>query len=258
MQEDDPTLQAPGAGASDQDKQLYQMKLSSYKEAVKDIDNIHLNSDFQSYADIINDPAATDSEKLQAYSNYRVDSVVADTSFGSYQSSDQDFKFDWLTRDSDFMRRVNSGDVSGYYSKQAVARAQSPTHQIDFEQDTANLIDAGSRLTYAQQGVIAINVASMNLMCAILNGNKASLINDPKAQNVNRTPGFEYQGAKPVDAQTAIASAVAASMKELSLSAVGCSMSPANVAYKNLYVQLVQSVAQRAASRMPGGVQQTA
>ena len=155
------------------------------------------------------------------------------------------------------MRKANSGDLSSYYKQQDVTKPQDPPTHIDFLKDAAKLIDVGSSLTSLQQSVIAINLASTHLMFAIANGNSASLIDDPKAQNINHTPGFMYAG-KRVDAKTAIAEAIAQSLQELKLSKVGASKSPSDMTYRDLFVRQVQAFAQHAMAQTETSIPKTA
>lgn len=250
LQEDQPALRLPGSAATAEERSNFSTLLNNYEAAQETVDDTQLSQSFQSYVDIINDPKADDDQKLGAYSRYRLESVLADTSFErGYQMSDQDFKFEWLTRNSDFMTRVNSGDVSLYYRGQAELKASSKTGLIDRDKDTANLIDVGAGMTHAQQGVIAINVVSTNLMAAIMNGDKASHFSDPAAANVNRTPGFMYTGSKPIDLRTAVAQAVFASLHALSLSHAGSATDVGGSAYREFFTQTVQSFARQATSR---------
>jgi hypothetical protein len=119
------TVKEPGADSSQEDIKKYHQTLVDAAFGVKKADSINLNPVFQSYADTINDPKASDEQKLEAYKNYTVDSTLADTSpRNGYHESDQEYKFDVLTRGSDFMKKVNSMDFSSYTTKQASARAQ--------------------------------------------------------------------------------------------------------------------------------------
>lgn len=141
------------------------------------------------------------------------------------------------------MQKVNSGDVSGYYAQQGQSRSNG---QYNWEKDAANLIDAGASLNTTQQGGIAINSVSWNLVSAIVNGVKDNTPAASQAQNSGDAHGIQVTGSHLIDIKTAIADAVAQSLRELSLSNIENSKKSSDIAYKELFIKQVQLFAQNA------------
>ncbi len=243
------TVKEPGVDSSKEDIKEYQLTLATAALGIKKAESIQLNPVFQSYADTINDPKASDEQKLEAYKNYTVDSTLADNApVTGYHYSNQDYKFDVLTRGSDFMKAVNSMDFSSYTAKQAAARAQGLGGSA-FEEYTGTRIDAGLSSTSLQQSAYAIRIFSWHLMFAIDNEKSVSPSDGPKALNAEGTPGYFLPNGKPANTKNAVAEAVADSFRELSDSRAGSSSSPVDVAYTRLFTKQFQSFADRALSR---------
>ena len=246
LKKDQPSFTPPGPGSSQADITNYKSLLQSYTLAAKRVSDTTLSASFQSYADVINSSSATDAQKLQAYSQFKAESIINDTVFGQgYASSNRDFKFNWLTRDSNFIQNLQSDRAS------QLGLGQAPGQQIEniaqSQKPTIDPLTLGANLNSLQQSGIAINLASTNLIFAILNGDVAENQNTTAAQNVNHVAGFAQVGIKPVSLETAISSAVSQTLNQLSTAFAKTDVStPAIQSYQNLFTQTVQNFGQYA------------
>ncbi len=123
----DPGAHPPAPGASSADKLKYNHEISLVSDTLKRLDGITLSPDYQTFADIINKPNVSDDQKFEAYSKYRVESAISDSKYGSWSSSEQDFKFDYLTRHSTFIKNLNTNESPGLVTNEENKHRQNPT-----------------------------------------------------------------------------------------------------------------------------------
>ncbi len=154
-----------------------------------------LNSKYQSYADNINNKNFTDEQKLSAYSEFKIGSILAYARYGggggTVAQEHQDAEFGYEIRNS------------GLFSSSTLLFALDVSHQ-----------NQSTKIACLQQGVAALDRLSSNLFFSILNGTNASLLTDPAAANVNHTPGFIASG-KPINTKTAVQQAIPATLDQL-------------------------------------------
>lgn len=218
-----PTVAVPGADATAEQKEAFQRELSGYEDAQRRVDATPFGPELQSYADTINDPGATDAQKLAAYTGYKVAAAVRHGQAHTFGVDAVDFKFDWLTRASDFMVRARDGDQSlSAFNEQETAELKRAGHQpVDLARHAAGHIDVLAGLGQLQQAVAGMDLVYDKVASALAfpwspDGTPA----DPRSQDQGRTSGVLDPMAHALDPKTAIARAVSSALEALRLSRV--------------------------------------
>lgn len=242
----------PDASATDAQKAAFQKVLGSYEKAQQRVDATPFDPKYQANVDIINNPEATDAQKLDAYMNFKADSAFRHgQTHLALGMDDTDFKFDWLTRGSDFLVRAhaNDGALSVYDQQTTAAGKRSPSQAISLDQNTANQIDITSKSSMVQQGVLTVDRFYDKLAAGLASWDLNKALADPRDQNTNRTPGFTPSVAYASDPKTVIAQTVSSMLNALSLSRVGNSPDPGAKAFVQLFTSITTEFEKRATER---------
>ena len=228
--------------SSDQ-KQQFSNKLAAYEIAQARVTATAFNPQYQTYVDTINDPLSSDDQKLQAYMGFKANRAVEHGQAHTFGVDDVDFKFDWLTRNSDFMIRARSSDQSLTKFNQTETaenkRAHTSTNLNQHLVGTLNVI--------AQYGPLQKAVASVDLIYDKVSSALASWDLDKylSASSDERS----HPDTFAVDPKNAIAGAVASALEAMQRSRAGSSPDPASVAFRKQFSELVTNFGRLAANR---------
>ena len=245
-------MATPDANSTDDQKAAFQRVLTDYELAQQSVDATPFSPKYQSYVDIINDPATTDQQKLQAYTSFKIDSALEHGQTHQAGSSAVDFKFDWLTRDSDFLVRAHQNDrqLTAFYERETAATKAISGRLTDLNQSLAGRIDVISNFTQVQQQVAIVDTLydklSWGLACSW--DSNASLAGQ-RNQNALREPNFRASAGYAADPNTVIAQSFASALKALHSSHVGSSFDPKDQAFIQLFTTITADFGQRAAER---------
>ena len=242
----------PDANATDDQKAAFQKELSSYEIAQQRVDATPFEPKYQAYVDIINDPSATDPQKLKAYMDFKVDSALEHGQTHQVGMSDVDFKFDWLTRDSDFLVRAHADDgaLTTYNEQQTAAKKNNPGQVISSDQNSANQIDIISKSSTVQQGVATVDQLYDKFSWGLASWDLNKSLSDPRDVNTNREPNFVAPVAYAADPKTVIAQTVSSTLTALNLSHVATSSDPKDKAFVQLFTNLTMEFGQRVTERI--------
>lgn len=242
----------PGADATDAQKAAFNKVLQAYEDVQQRVDATPFDPKYQTQADIINDPEATDAQKLDAYMNFKIDSAFRHgQTHLAIGKDDIDFKFDWMTRGSDFLVRAHAGDGALFaYAEQATAAAKrNPGQAFNLDQNSADQINIMSKFGTVQQGVLTIDQFYDKLSSGLASWDLDKALADPRNQNTNRTPGFTPPVAYASDPKTVIARTVSSMLATLSRSGTADSSDPRDKAFVQLFTSITTEFEKRATKR---------
>lgn len=247
-----PGVAIPGADATDAQKAAFNKVLQAYEDVQQRIDATPFDPKYQAQADVINDPKTTDAQKLDAYMNFKIDSAFRHgQTHLAIGMDDIDFKFDWMTRGSDFLVRAHAGDGALFaYAEQATAAAKrNPGQAFDLDQNATGQVDIMSKFGTVQQGVLAVDQLYDKLSSGLASWDLEKTLADPRNQNTNRTPGFTPPVAYASDPKTVIAQTVSSMLATLSRSHAAASSDPGDKAFIQLFTRITTEFGKRAAER---------
>ncbi len=233
----------PGSHATGEQQQQFQTTLASYKIAQTRVDATAFDPRYQAYVDRINDPKATDDQKLQAYIGFKADRAVEHGHEHSFGQDTIDFKFDWLTRNSDFLIRARSSDRALTDLNQAETAESNRTREpIDLNQHTAKTIDVIAQYSPLQKAVASVDLIYDKVSSALANWDLNNYLSASPGQQT-------HPEAFAVDPKTAIAGAVASALEALQQSRAGSSSDTGSVAFREHFAELVTSFGRLATNR---------
>ena len=228
----------PVARSSGSEQQDLQNALGSYKIAQKNIDATAFKPEYQAFVDVINDATATDDQKLQAYMGFKADQAVEHGQKHFFGVDAVDFKFDWLTRNSDFLVRArDDGQAATAFNAAETTESKRMGQSIDLGKHSAGYLDVLASYNPLQQAVASVDLMSDTVSSMLRNWR----IDKPSSKALQE----QAESAKfPVDFKTAIAGAVATALKALQQSRAGSSSDPGSVAFRQQFTNLAVSFGQ--------------